>query len=292
MAIPSTFVTFCNGDVDRPETTDTISISNKLLNGEENFIKDVCSDIRNYSLRVLNEMDKVDRTTGGVRGFDGKRDNTYDTLKQFCRIGEKCKRIYRFQRGNKQFIIQLGHIVQEFGLFLPHSINSLQYTEDIDVLAEEKERGGRYLTGFVGKRIITGDGGKIFGMTMDEFINNKNTSSDHVQFVRPLELSILLKFSPQKSSNYSEKFQSWINDTYDRICTVLRLRYIDLRLCNKFYSPMNHVNKQHAETYESFLLLRSSFLGTVDFINDARKQINLRTYVKPEENDFSRVIPK
>lgn len=284
----SIFAKYC--DEDTSDTT-TIEISPRLLSGDEMFIKNVCSEIRNFSLMILDQMDKVDVHKGASRDIIQKLDTTYKTLQPFCRMGDKCKKIYRFQVGKKGFVIQTAHIVQEFGLFLPMSINSLQYTDDIVKTVDYIHSKGKEPTGHLGKRIIGGTDGKIFGMSMSEFIRNKNTDVSHTGFVKVLELAILMEFPAHHASELSTDFQDWLNYIHDRICTVMRLRYIDLRVCNNFYSPMNKENKKHEETYSAFMDLRRSFMGSIEFMNIKRKRRTLRTYRMPAENDFDRLVP-
>jgi len=290
----SVFLTYC--DPDEKSNLTTLSISPRLLSGNDEYISEVCSKIRDFSLLLLSEIDKIDTERGDTRELKNiggaLTDITYNTIKPVCRKDDICKRIFRFQLGQKHFIPQITHIVQEFGLFLPLRINSLQYIENIEEKVNETHFMGKTpTTKFLGKRIVSGEDGTIFGMSIKEFREEKNQELDHVHFIDPLGLAHSVMLGEQKKSEYSSEFQMWLNEVYDRICTVLRLRYIDLRVCSTFQSPMTISNEKHTETYNAFQSLKREFLGKIEYINTVRESEHLKLYKEPYKNDFDRTLP-
>lgn len=284
----SPFLLFCD-----PEDYDdhsSIKMSPQLLTGNEEFIAKTCDKIRDYSITLLNEIEKIDILTT-TRVIHGGKDVTYKALRPVCRNDTRCKKIYRFMEGQKTFIPQITHIVQEFGLFLPQKVNSLQYVPDVEERVNKILKSKRSPTGHIGKKITGGQDGKIFGMTLSEFREAKaEFTTTHTNFVEPLDFSILSHISLFTNKDYSEKFQKWIYDIHDRICTVLRLRYIDLYVCNDVSVNMTPTNKKHAETYEVFLQLKNTFSQNIISMNKKRRVRRRILYKSEFDIDFSRDV--
>jgi len=274
----SVFVKYCDPDFLLDSTT--IDISGEILDGDPDFIEKVCNEIGFFSKTVIEEMNKILSVTIKNRISSGNppTDNTYKTNNVFCRDENQCKKIYRFQHRQKNFIPQITHIVQEFGLFLPLGVNSLQYipniVEKVESMCETVKRTKnlkKMPTSQLGKR-ITGKNGKIFGMEIKTFLEEKITNFDHITFVELLQDYVILEFQPYYFGKKSDEFQEWLYKFNGRLSTVLRLRYIDMYTCNSMRINMNNSNRQHSETYMAFLKLKKNFIEMIHDINNSRSK--------------------
>lgn len=245
-----------------------------LLIGDPAYLHNVCSNIAVFANDIFGLIDGIDsRSHTRSYGGPGNRfDTTYTSLEPICRMSTKCDAVFRSQKGFKNLIPQLTHIVSEFGLLLPLGINNLKHRRDEYRLDPDPHKPKqRILNKWAGKRATE----HIFGHPPSVYLAWKEITNWQ-------EMISLLKRAIQDKLRGSMNIQQmWIDKVYTMIDTVKKLRYIDLTVCHQPGDPMTPVNIDHADVYNALEMVIRAMDSNVQYLNAKRVREGLSILTTP-----------
>lgn len=286
--IDNIFSRFCYGGRDGDEKHVFLDFSS-LLNGNKGEIDKVCEQIEDFANNIISDIKTIDETQShtGRTYINNPRthrhqvgaaqfDSTHNSLYPVCKTPNphdiskkdlegnpeyKCQKLHPGQPNPKRFIAQLHHIVSEIGVLLPMGVYNMDdirntggvvkhplshrmtETEELDFVRDDWDTFNSQM------RLVN-----IFGKTPEEYKTLATQISSSHDVTRVLGNAIF-----QLSIT-----QDVVDKLVKRMNTVLKLRMIDVRICNVLKLPIASDNRIHKNFYEQiYTELKSSLMKRV-----------------------------
>ena len=259
------------------------------------------NEISTFANTLMNEIDSLDFLNPDRHYNVHGTDITYESLKPTCKKKPLCKKPFDFMFGEKSFIPQLYHIVQDFGVYAPLKLFILQFEsppsdEVIKNKVQKATLDGKVAKFWYSNRMkqhVFGIPPGVFRKNMkdlrntpqfDENGNSLGTLEDDGRLLgKMLEDKATENINDFSNKPYDDEFQIWIEEFFKRSQTVLQLRYFDFYVCSNFKpASITGANRDHRAVYNNHMQAMHNVLKKLQKMNSNREfNISLRPYDLP-----------